>query len=86
MESAGEVDRNISAAERPLRPFRRDLGDTIVVGAPNDDHFFSDQGSAYVFVRNNGSWSLMQQLLANDAAASDWFGFSVAIDGYTGSR
>src|SRR5687767_6873015 len=29
-------------------------GDMIVVGAPNDDHFFDNQGSAYVFVRIMG--------------------------------
>ena len=42
-----------------------------------------DQGSAYVFVRSGGVWSQQQKLVASDAAASDFFGLSVAISGET---
>ena len=41
------------------------------------------QGSAYVFVRSGGVWSQQQKLEASDAAAGDFFGFSVAISGET---
>jgi len=55
-------------------------GDTIVVGA-----FFegSYAGSAYVFTRPGSTWSQQDHLFADDAAADDWFGHSVAIDGNT---
>jgi FG-GAP repeat protein len=58
---------------------------TVVVGAPYDDVSYTNQGSAYVFVRNNGNWNQQAQLLANDAEANDYFGFSVGISS-TGNR
>ena len=59
-------------------------GDTALVGAYGDDvGANSDQGSAYVFVRSGGSWSLQQQLTASGGAASDQFGYSVALSGDT---
>jgi hypothetical protein len=58
-------------------------GDTAVVGAPGDDTTAWDQGSAYVFVRSGATWSMQQRLLAQDAAANDHFGYSVAISGET---
>jgi hypothetical protein len=54
-------------------------GDTIVVGARWDD----DDGSAYVFTRSGITWSIQAILTADDAAADDLFGYSVAIDGDT---
>jgi hypothetical protein len=53
--------------------------DTTVIGAQYDDN----SGSAYVFVRSGGSWSQQAKLIASDAAAGDWFGGSVAINGDT---
>ena len=59
-------------------------GDTAVVGAPwHDVGGNADQGSAYVFVRNGGTWSLQAQLFASNGGADDWFGISVAISGDT---
>jgi hypothetical protein len=59
-------------------------GDTLVVGARSDDIGANgNQGSAYVFVRSGGVWSLQQKLTANDGEASDLFGSSVAISGDT---
>jgi len=55
-------------------------GDTIVVGARLADA----GGAVYVYVRDGVNW--VQQgppLRADDAAADDWFGSSVAIDGDT---
>ncbi|MGH9936027.1 MAG: hypothetical protein ACREAM_07265, partial [Blastocatellia bacterium] len=59
-------------------------GDTIVVGAPYDKtgtNYY--HGSAYVFTSSGGVWSLQRKLLANDGAAYDQFGCSVAISGDT---
>lgn len=55
-------------------------GGTLVVGA---DHLGEDGGSAYVYIRDQDTWSLQAKLLPNDkdAQAGDKFGFSVAISG-----
>jgi len=59
-------------------------GDTIVVGAYSDDTAAgADAGSAYVFTRTGSTWSQQDHLFADDAAAYDYFGGSVAIDGDT---
>ena len=53
--------------------------DTAVIGAKADDY----TGSAYVFLKNAGTWAQEQKLTASDAAANDFFGRSVAISGDT---
>src|SRR2546427_1801066 len=59
-------------------------GDTLVVGADAQDTPGGvDTGAAYVFVRSGTTWSVQQQLVASDAAASDAFGSAVAISGDT---
>jgi uncharacterized protein (TIGR03437 family) len=58
-------------------------GNTALVGAPADDTPNSDQGAAYVFVRNGATWTQQQKLIAPDGAASDLFGWSVALNGDT---
>ena len=59
-------------------------GDTIVVGAYLEDGAGTDRGAAYVYERaSNGTWGNEQKLTASDAANSDWFGYSVAVDGDT---
>jgi hypothetical protein len=70
-------------------------GDTIVVGAPNEDSAATgvngDQadnralsaGAAYVFVRSNGFWSQQAYLKASNTGTPDGFGSSVAIAGDT---
>ena len=57
------------------------FGDTAVVGAPYDDDNGDDSGSASIFTRNPDTqeWSLQQKLTANDGAALDYFGSSVAV-------
>jgi hypothetical protein len=59
-------------------------GDTVVGGA-NEDQFGANvlQGSAYVFTRSGGYWTVEQKLSAYDGAAYDKFGYSVAISGDT---
>jgi len=60
------------------------VGDTAVVGAPCDDvGAITNQGSAYVFTRSGTTWSEQQKLTASDGAASDFFGYSVALSGET---
>ena len=56
---------------------------TIVVGAYNDDDKGSNSGSAYVFEKSDSSdatsWTQAAKLTADDGAADDFFGYSVAV-------
>jgi uncharacterized repeat protein (TIGR01451 family) len=59
-------------------------GDTAIVGAYQDDNSAGvDAGAAYIFTRSGGVWTEQQRLQASDAAAGDFFGFSVAVNGDT---
>jgi hypothetical protein len=62
-------------------------GDRVVVGAPGDDAFGADRGSAYVFVRPQSGWSggLQQKAKLEPASGSfaAGFGVSAAISGGT---
>jgi len=62
-------------------------GSTVIVGAyGDDDNGQTDSGSAYIFVRSDGTWTQQAKLTAGaDAGAGDQFGFSVSIssDGST---
>jgi prepilin-type N-terminal cleavage/methylation domain-containing protein len=58
-------------------------GDTAVIGARGDDDAGSASGSAYIFTRSGSSWTQQAKLTASDAAASDNFGWSVAVAGDT---
>jgi hypothetical protein len=55
-------------------------GLTVLVSAPYKD---STTGAAYVFVNSGGIWSQQAELTASDAAAGDYFGWSVSIFGST---
>ena len=55
--------------------------DSIVIGAYQDDDNGSNSGSAYVFTRNDSSWSQQAKLTAEDGAEDDYFGSFVAISG-----
>ena len=61
------------------------LGDTMVVGANNDDHPGDPNdpyvGSAHVFERDpeGGQWSQTAKLIASDGSENDTFGSSVAL-------
>ena len=60
-------------------------GDTVVVGAFNDDALGFASGSAYVYERSSDGvtdWALVKRLNASDAAAGDRFG-AVSIDADT---
>ena len=56
-------------------------GNTALVGAHRDDDGGGSSGSAYLFDVTTGNQ--IAKLTASDAAADDWFGFSVAISGNT---
>lgn len=57
-------------------------GNTLAVGAYQERIGTSGaQGSAYIFTRNGGVWTLQQNITANDGAAYDWFGSAVALSG-----
>ncbi len=57
-------------------------GDFAVIGAPLDDiSTKTDQGSAYIFIRQGGLWTEQAKLTASDGAAGDNFGNSVSISG-----
>ena len=58
-------------------------GNTVIIGAPDDDDNGNNSGSAYVFVRSGESWSQQAKLTAEDGTEDAGFGCSVAIDGDT---
>jgi len=58
-------------------------GDTIAVGAFNDECADGRCGSAYVFRFNGASWQQEQKLTASDAADRDYFGRFIAVSGGT---
>jgi trimeric autotransporter adhesin len=70
-------------------------GDTIVVGAfaeaskstgpgsAQNDNTALNAGAAYVFVRENSTWTQEAYLKASNTEAADLFGYAVAIEGET---
>jgi hypothetical protein len=56
-------------------------GDTAIIGVTGDQDNGYESGSAYVFTRTGSTWTQQAKLLASDAAAGDWFGNSVSLDG-----
>jgi hypothetical protein len=56
-------------------------GNIAIIGAYGDNDKGGLSGSAYIFEMENGSWTQTAKLTAEDGAANDWFGYSVAIDG-----
>jgi hypothetical protein len=58
-------------------------GDTIIIGAEEDDDSAVNAGSAYVFRFDGSSWVQQAKLLASDGDTDALFGHSVAISGET---
>ncbi|MEZ6083097.1 MAG: hypothetical protein R3E58_03865 [Phycisphaerae bacterium] len=54
-------------------------GNVAIIGAYGD----SGNGAAYVFANINGNWQQTAKLAANDAAAGDYFGYSVGVSDTT---
>lgn len=53
-------------------------GNRMAIGASNDD---SGQGSVYIYDFDGTNWVQTVKLIASDAAADSFFGWSVALDG-----
>jgi len=58
-------------------------GESALIGVPGDDDAGDGSGSAYVFTRSGGEWSLEATLLPSDGAAGQGFGTAVSLDGDT---
>ncbi|MFV2068166.1 MAG: S8 family serine peptidase, partial [Pirellulales bacterium] len=58
-------------------------GNWAVVGAYYDDQEAGNAGAAYVLEKTAGGWVQRTKIIADDAQASDYFGYSVAISGNT---
>lgn len=56
-------------------------GETIVIGAYEEDDAGPNAGAAYVFRYDGANWAQAQKLTASDAQPMDAFGRSIAIDG-----
>lgn len=56
-------------------------GDYAIIGARRDDQAGKGAGAAYIFKREGSHWRLQAKLLARDAAAIDYFGAAVDLDG-----
>ncbi len=55
-------------------------GDTIVVGANQEDSGGFNRGSAYIFELDAGTWTEVQRIQASNRGNNDQFGRSVSID------
>jgi hypothetical protein len=60
-------------------------GNYLIVGAPRDDETAPDAGAAYIYLRDTATntWNFQAKIRASDGAQSDYFGYSVAIEGST---
>jgi hypothetical protein len=56
-------------------------GDVALVGTTGDDDRGDGSGSAYIFTKENGTWTQTAKLNASDGAVNDLFGVSVSISG-----
>lgn len=56
-------------------------GDTLLVGAPDEENGTVQTGSAHIFTRVGGVWTLQQELIPADGVAGDDFGTSVVLAG-----
>lgn len=56
------------------------IEDTLVIGSFGKDGAQKNEGCVYIFKREDENWIETQILKADDAAESDYFGYSVAMD------
>jgi hypothetical protein len=56
-------------------------GDFAVIGAIGDNGAATSAGSAYLFDRQDGTWTEVEEIHATGAIPGDEFGYSVAISG-----
>lgn len=87
-----ELQKLVPADRSPVDRFGRGLAiaedHTLFVGAPDEDPEVNGSpavpgaGAVYVFEKNaENQWVEQQKLVASDLAASDNFGYTVAVDG-----
>lgn len=57
-------------------------GDTLVIGAPNDEQHAVDGGSVYVYLRTGTDWAFSKKLLPG-VGGGQLFGRALALDGGT---
>lgn len=79
-----EQQKIVAFDAQPLDLFGTSVGisgETIIVGASDDDEVFGNQGSAYVFTRSGTTWTLQTKIDNPEPANSEQFGYSVAIQG-----
>lgn len=60
-------------------------GETVMIGAYQDDDKGSASGSVYVFRKVNSVWSQVAKIVPTDGAANDYFGFAIDLS-YDGHR
>ncbi|HRI69292.1 MAG TPA: MYXO-CTERM sorting domain-containing protein [Polyangium sp.] len=58
-------------------------GDTALIGSKQTDENGLRSGSAYVFVRNGGVWTLQARLSRSDGGPNEYYGTAVALSGDT---
>jgi hypothetical protein len=79
-----ETQKLTGSDDHPQQQFGRSIaisGSTIVIGAPFDGEV--EQGAAYIFNHQGGSWTETQKLIASDGGQLEFFGTSVAVSGST---
>ncbi len=85
----GEVKHFIASDGAAFDTFGKSVaisGDTAIVGSDGDTVAGIRKGSVYIVERNiggAGNWGELKKITAADGAASDQFGYGVAIDGNT---
>lgn len=57
------------------------VGDVLLIGSQLNDDANTDNGCAYVYVKDNTTWSLHTRLLGTDRTDSDNFGSSCCLNG-----
>ncbi len=57
--------------------------DVAIVGSYNDDDGAQNAGAVYVYRDTGSGWVMEQKVLADDAAAFNQFGYSIAVHGDT---
>ena len=57
------------------------VGNTVFVGAPEEDFAGIDSGAVYVYTRSGSTWTQVQKLAASDGVSYTEFGTSVAVQG-----
>ncbi|RLD58283.1 MAG: hypothetical protein DRJ05_08285 [Bacteroidetes bacterium] len=56
-------------------------GDWAIVGAPRNETGQTNSGAAYIFHKENDTWSETQKIFASNSTEITWFGESVKIHG-----